>query len=262
MMFIENIKKFFDIESILDIGCNYASLSDNISIYMGIDTDIEKIKQFRKENFDKKNKIFLYLDCVREFLPKADIVLIQNIMSSMGNREIWMLLEKIRQSGAKYFLTSKDLSESPFYLPKSEIILVDDKNNYMFLYILEQVEFFIEEYADNISLLRKNLVPILDRDLRKIYNKFLNYDNGEKMFFDNLVNDEILDWQKQYYDNNIKRIVDKGIFDEYINFLVLKYNQLPNSFDNFYNGYINKENFAWGSIIAKNYIDFFAKRLK
>ena len=255
-MFVDKIIKFLNINSVLDIGCNYESIASNIDTYIGIDNDNEKIKQLRNKNFDKKNKLFININYLEEFLPKTDIVIAPEFEDV---RQTWIILEKIRQSKAKYFLTAKDLSALPFYFPKSEIIFESEK--FMYLYSLEDVEFYMEEYGEKISLLRKNLLPILAKHIEKIYKTFLKYDNGKRLFFESLIDDVKLDWQKQYYEEKIKTIVDDGIFDEYIDLLTLKYSQSLDDLRKKYNKYLNDDNFMWASIIAKSYLLFIAKTL-
>ena len=253
-MMIDSIKDFLKINTILDIDCNYEEISDNIDMYIGIDKDDNKIKQLRNNNFNKKNKIFITIDYVKEYLPKTDLV----IMPKIEQDKIWLILEKIRQSEAKYFLSPIDLSIDPFYIPDTCICFLNNKKELLYLYSLKNVEFYLEELAPNISLLRKQLVPLLNEYLNKIYNTFLKYENGKNMFIANLINDKLLNWQKQYYDENVKKIVDDGIFDEYIDLLSLKYNNNFTKLNKIKDFLIN-EDFVWINILTKNYIKFFAK---
>ena len=259
---LKQIKEILDIKSVLDIGCDYCDMSNDLESYIGIDTNNTKIKKLRNDNFNKKNKIFITIDPVKEFLPKTDLVIMPKSRVYSNTRNTWLLLEKIRQSEPKYFLSPIKLSKAPFYIPKANFAVIDSNDKLFYLYFMDNVAFYLEECAENIALLRKTLIPILEKHLNKIYNTFLKYDNGKEMFFEKLVNDKELSWQKQYYDEDIKKIVDDGIFDEYIDLLTLKYNQSLDDLKNSYDKCLNEENFIWAGTMARSYINFYAKHLE
>ena len=81
------------------------------------------------------------------------------------------------------------------------------------------------------------------------------------MFMDFVVNSDKLDWQKMYYDETVKNIVDKeGIFTAYIDFLLLKFDsdlkRLKDDQGERYGKYLTEENMLWANIITKDFIKF------
>lgn len=254
-MFIDKIIDKLHVKSILDIGCNYEALSNNLEMYIGIDTDKNKILSMRTKNFNKNNKIFFDLDYVRENFPKTDLI----IINKYNIRETWILIEKIRQSKAKYFLSPNNLSMEPFYLPDTSMAFLYN-NSILYCYEVEDIEFYMEEYSEEISLLRKYLIPIIDTNIKKIYNKFLQHENGETKLIDFLVNSKELNWDSQYY--NEQKIVDYTIFNEYIDLLIFKFNQKQEDLKLIYDNLINKDNYVWVCRLVNSYINFFFRNNK
>ena len=122
-MFIDKIIDKLQVKSILDISCNYETISDNLEMYIGIDTDRSKILNLRTKNFNKNNKIFFDLDHIRENLPKTDLI----IINKYDIRETWILIEK-----SKYFskYSVHLIEKSNKFGTKKECIVVLTSNEF------------------------------------------------------------------------------------------------------------------------------------
>ena len=109
-------------------------------------------------------------------------------------------------------------------------------------------------------------MPQLEDKIKKIENAFLKYENGKEML-DNILTDENnfswsgLDWNKVYYDEKYKKIVDEnGIFEDYICLALLLFktsnsNDQKRVLDNYkITTEIDKEGFVWITILARDFI--------
>ena len=302
--YITSIKNFLGekVSSILEIQCgggydieNCKALQDSNLRYIGVDVVDEVIRDNRQYFRDEKNKLFMILDASNEPLPQCDLVICSGMMEYLPIANIWALIENIRNSGAEYVafdyyhskinnidinkdivLDSKtknfknraiNLTMSPFYFPQPEIIFpTEDINRSLCLYKIKDIVLYMEWHNDNISLLRKELLPQLEDKIKKIENAFLKYENGKEML-DNILTDENnfswsgLDWNKVYYDEKYKKIVDEnGIFEDYICLALLLFktsnsNDQKRVLDNYkITIEIDEEDFVWITILARDFI--------
>ena len=280
---------------------NCVALQDKNLNYIGVDVVDAVIQDNRQYFRYEKNKIFMILDASNEPLPTSDLVVCTNMMEYLPIANIWALLENIKDSGCKYVavnyyhsqigdlainedikIPSSDdeddkqvtqdeqttlkrginLTQAPFYFPLPSILFPTDNINVsVALYKIEDIAFYMEWHNDDISFLRSKLIKYIDEDLNTIQKAFSKHENGEQMFMDFVVNSDKLDWQKMYYDETVKNIVDKeGIFTVYIDFLLLKFDsdlkRLKDDQGERYGKYLTEENMLWANIITKDFIKF------
>ena len=153
-----------------------------------------------------------------------------------------------------------NLTQAPFYFPKPKFLIpTGDINHSIAFYEIKDIEFFMDWHNDDVSYLRHKLVNYLESDFNEIKSVFEKQEDGEKLFKDAITADNV-NWNKMYYDEPYKTIVDKGgIFTKYIDFLILLYKadkieRLQNDQPERYKELLNEDNFLWASIIAKDYI--------
>lgn len=229
--YIDKIKILFkeEINSVLEIQCGNYSQMKNFNIkdnYIGVNIDNDIIEENKQRFRYDKNKLFIQLDPINEPLPKTDLLFCNNILQYLPIDYIWLLLENFRDSEAKYLAINycynkiKTLSEEPFYLPLPVCIVpTENRKLDIAIYDINKIKFFMSKCFD--TKLRKELVFHFDNVLNKVYETFMKYDNGKNLLFE-AFKDEEVDYDKYYYNDNYKKIVDDGIFDEYIDLLIVK----------------------------------------
>jgi hypothetical protein len=96
-----------------------------------------------KKGFENHTHSFLVADIVTDNLPQADLILCRDCLVHLSNEDVFDALKNIRQSGARYFLTttfplhnnmdilngswrSLNLQKQPFNLPEPVEILYED----------------------------------------------------------------------------------------------------------------------------------------
>ena len=285
---------------------NCIALQDKYIKYIGVDVVDEIIQDNRQYFRYDKNKIFMILDASNEPLPQSDLVICSGMMEYLPISNIWSLLENIRDSNAKYvifdYYHSKinelainediiiesvndlknnnpksekkkeptkraiNLTKAPFYFPKPQILIPsDDINHSIALYEIKDIKFFMDWHNDDISYLRSKLFFYLEEDYKNIKEAFIKESYGEELLKD-IVFSESLDWNKMFYDEKCKKIMDNnGIFTLWIDFLLLLFasdlKRLLSDRPERYEGLITEENFLWASVIAKDYIKWKYKQL-
>lgn len=154
-----------------------------------------------------------------------------------------------------------NLTLAPFYFPQPKFLIpTGDINHSIALYKIKDIAFFMDWHNDDISYLRSKLFGYLESDFRDIKAVFDKEENGEQLFKDAITAGNI-NWNKMYYDEPYKTIVDKGgIFTKYIDFLILLYNdnlangRIQNDQPERYKELLNEDNYLWASIIAKDFV--------
>ena len=280
---------------------NCVALQDKNLKYIGVDVVDEVIQDNRQYFRNEKNKLFMILDASNEPLPQCDLVVCSGMMEYLPIANIWSLIENIRDSKAKYVAfdyyhapinglkvnedikignndednnkESKkekgkkpinraiNLTQAPFYFPQPKFLIpTDNINHSIALYEIKDIAFFMDWHNDDISYLRSKLFYYLESDFKEIKAVFDKEENGEQLFKDAITADNI-DWNKMYYNEPYKTIVDKGgIFIKYIDFLILLYNnnlangRIQKDQPERYKELLNEDNYLWASIIAKDFV--------
>lgn len=295
--YITSIKELLgnDINTILEVQCgteydieNCIALSYKNINYIGVDIVDEAIRNNRQYFRNEKNKLFITLDASNEVLPKNDLTICVNMPQYLPISNIWSLLENIRDSGAKYFAFNysirinddEEINEDieleklkkkiqkrkinlrypPFYFPEPLCLFPGNENSeFIALYKTSEVSFFMDWCSRETSFLRAMLFCYFEKDF-KIIDKAFNMYEGGKELLKSALTAETLDWDKVYYSEKYKKIVDDNrIFDEYIDFLIILYKngkieRLHKDNPDRYQKLITEENFINASIIAKDYI--------
>lgn len=294
--YLDNIYDFIGnkINSIIDIQCgrkeNIESsdiLRNSSTKYIGIDFNKEIILENRKYFGNDKNKIFINMNAVFEPLPKADLVICDNLLEYLCISDIWTLLENIRDSQPKYVVFTNyhsklgkyqinsdinqdykdfykisraiNLNVAPFYFPTPTCLFPTDSiNKTMAFYSLEDIFFFMDYHDKETSYLRSKIFSYLEHDFNKISNIFSKYENGYNLLKAALMADSI-DWDKFYYNKIYKDIIDNNdIFIEYVDLLLIIFvdnlQRLIKDRPERYSELLNANNFQKASIIAKDYI--------
>jgi hypothetical protein len=99
----------FDIKSILDIPCGdfyWMKEVDLINVnYMGGDI-VEELILANNSKYKSSNKIFLHLDLINDNLPDCDLIFCRDCLVHLPYKEIFKIIDNIKKSGIKYFLTT------------------------------------------------------------------------------------------------------------------------------------------------------------
>ena len=164
------LQKFFvenDIKSVLDIPCgDWKWMStmnfENID-YVGCDVVTEMINH-NKKLYEKNNIKFVVQNLLKDDLPRADMIIVRDLLVHLDNSDIRQCLNNIKKANFKYiaitnypllksqlrdkFLGDKwrpiNLNINPFNLPKSDYNLDDtsnvqdhDKDKYLSIWLRE-----------------------------------------------------------------------------------------------------------------------------
>lgn len=286
-----NIKKQ-EIHSVIDI-CYFRGNNFKNSIqpknkaikYLQICQNSDIVTENRLYFNGDQNKIFMSLDIFREPLPNADVICCIGLFENLTNDQIWMVLENIKHSGSRYFAVSHyfnsdknsknskksvnkmnkyvNLTESPFNFPSPNFLIPTTmSNNYIAVYNLKDVEFFMKYHDNFTSNIRLNLYKYLKNNLEKLTNAFLKQDGGLELLEKALLASS-LDWDDFYYDKKYKDMVDNNdIFTEYVDLLLLIYKsdmkRLKNDNKNeYFFEMLNTDNYAQFSLITREFVRWY-----
>lgn len=96
----------YDIKSILDLPCGDFNWMKEINLnninYIGADIVTEIINVNQK--YCTENKSFIELDIIKSPLPKVDLILVRDCFVHFSYDNIFLAIDNIKQSGAKYLL--------------------------------------------------------------------------------------------------------------------------------------------------------------
>ena len=272
----EEINTIINIQYYDEYNCNI--LKNSKVKYLQICRDDETVIKNRLLFNNDVNKIFLKLDILKEPLPNADIIFCLDVFDKLNNDQIWLVLENIRNSGAKYFAVNqyngsskkvnKDLKASsnkyinltmpPFNFPKSNFLVPIENSNYITVYYLDEVEFFMKYHSNFMSSVRLNIYKNLRNTIDKLIDAFSRYRDGINLLKDALFYNS-LDWDLFYYNKKYKSIIsDSCIFDEYVKILLLIHmkdmNRIKESSKDDVFKLLNDDNFSQFSLIVKEFI--------
>lgn len=91
-----------------NIGQNFLALSKK---YIGCDV-VPSLIEFNKQKYINKNLSFIYLDAVKDELPKGEIAIVRQVLQHLSNSQIQEVLNKVKSNFRFLILTE--------HLPKKE----------------------------------------------------------------------------------------------------------------------------------------------
>jgi len=116
------LKSFKAPISVCDLGCGDFNIGKELvkysQKYIGVDI-VESLIDYNTKHFKASNLAFLCLDIAKDDLPKADVVIVRQVLQHLSNIEITAILEKLTQY--KYILLTEHLPNGTF-APNKDII--------------------------------------------------------------------------------------------------------------------------------------------
>ncbi|MEN8777448.1 MAG: class I SAM-dependent methyltransferase [Polaribacter sp.] len=116
------LKSFKAPISVCDLGCGDFNIGKELvkysQKYIGVDI-VESLIDYNTKHFKASNLAFLCLDIAKDDLPKADVVIVRQVLQHLSNTEIIAILEKLTQY--KYILLTEHLPNGTF-APNKDII--------------------------------------------------------------------------------------------------------------------------------------------
>ena len=151
------------LKSIIDLGCGDFNVGKNIykhvNKYFAFDIVPDLIKT-NKKKFNDKKIIFECKNFIDETLPKADVVIIRQVLQHLDNKSIIKILDKIKSY--KYAIITE-------HIPKNIFIPNIDKN----IGPTTRLEFNsginIEIQPFNFNFISKNEINLEDKELGGIH---------------------------------------------------------------------------------------------
>lgn len=124
--YINKVKSFFtsfDVSlTVLDLGCGDFNIGKELYTYsknyIAIDI-VEDLINFNTEKYKADNLEFRCLDIAKDNLPKADCVVIRQVLQHLSNAEVDTILQKI--SNYKYIVLTEHIPKGNFE-PNKDII--------------------------------------------------------------------------------------------------------------------------------------------
>jgi SAM-dependent methyltransferase len=124
--YVEVVKKFltsFDKSiTVLDVGCGDFNVGNQFleftKKYIAVDI-VEDLIHHNKEKFKADHLEFLCLDIAKDALPKADCVLIRQVLQHLSNAEVQHILDKVVDF--QYIILTEHLPKGKF-IPNKDII--------------------------------------------------------------------------------------------------------------------------------------------
>lgn len=101
------------IHAVTDLGCGDFHIGGQVVkksiselVYNGCDI-VKDLIEYNQKNYAGPNIYFYHLDAVNEDLPKAELLLIREVLQHLDNKKIFKILEKIKNY--KYVLVTEHL---------------------------------------------------------------------------------------------------------------------------------------------------------
>ncbi len=124
--YIDKVKFFltsFDVPlTVLDLGCGDFNIGNELYTYsknyIAIDI-VEDLINYNTEKYKADNLEFRCLDISKDILPKADCVVIRQVLQHLSNAEVDTILQKI--SNYKYIVLTEHIPKGNFE-PNKDII--------------------------------------------------------------------------------------------------------------------------------------------
>lgn len=283
----QEIKNIIDIQySDCDNDIKNSTILKNKEIkYTKICQDDKIITKNRFIFNQDTNKTFTKLDILKEPIPNTDIIFCIDLFENLTIDQIWTVIENIKHSKSKYFAVNYygnninkdsikssnnkyiDLTMPPFNFPSPYFIIpVENDTNYIAIYDIKEVDFFMKYHDEFMSNIRSNIYKYLKNRSDKLINAFSKDENNIKLLKEALFANS-LDWDLFYYDKRYKDIVDNNeVFDEYINLLLLIYSSDIERFKKDNKNIsifeeLNNENYPRFSLIAKEFTTWYFNKL-
>ena len=118
----ELLKSFENPISVCDLGCGDFNIGSQLvkytQNYIAVDV-VEKLITYNKEKFKANNLKFQCLDIAKEVLPKADCVIIRQVLQHLSNTEVQSIIEKL---GKFQFVVLTEHLPNGDFLPNKDII--------------------------------------------------------------------------------------------------------------------------------------------
>jgi SAM-dependent methyltransferase len=143
--FLQNFLKTYKIKTVLDLGCGDWQFSKFIDWnginYIGVDV-VGFIIEENIKKYSKKNINFYKKDLLTGDLPKADLIILKDVLQHLTNKNILNFLPKLKDYKFALLINSfapenvdcKDgefrslnLKKSPFNLKAKEVLFYNDK---------------------------------------------------------------------------------------------------------------------------------------
>lgn len=119
---IKFMKKLETPITILDLGCGDFNIGRQLlpfsDTYIAVDI-AQNVIDFNKKMHTQDNVDFLCLDISKDTLPKADVVIVRQVLQHLSNTEVQRILNKL--SVYKYILLTEHLPIGEF-IPNKDII--------------------------------------------------------------------------------------------------------------------------------------------
>lgn len=146
---LSQLCQFLGIRKLADLGCGdlnwMKEMSGAFEFYLGLDVVAELTAENEQRFGRRRGHFFARRDIVFDDLPKADALLCRDVMTHLSNDQVLALLDKVRESGARYLLATTeateqnsdirtggwrlvDLTKPPFDLPKP-FIRIDERQD-------------------------------------------------------------------------------------------------------------------------------------
>jgi 2-polyprenyl-3-methyl-5-hydroxy-6-metoxy-1,4-benzoquinol methylase len=108
--------------TVLDLGCGDFNIGSQLvkhtKKYIAVDI-VEDLINHNKSNFKADNLEFQCLDIAKDHLPKADCVIIRQVLQHLSNKEVQDILNKL--VNYKYIILTEHIPEGNF-VPNKDII--------------------------------------------------------------------------------------------------------------------------------------------
>jgi hypothetical protein len=133
-------------QTLLDVGCGDFLWMKEINLdcqYIGVDI-VRDVIEANASLYGSARRSFQVLDATCDPLPPADTVLCRDVIFHLSFRDIWRLVENVRDSGASFLIATTDnalrlnadiisgdfrqrnLRKAPFYFPTPVLSIPDN----------------------------------------------------------------------------------------------------------------------------------------
>ena len=116
------LRSFKNPITVCDLGCGDFNIGkqlvDFTQHYFAIDI-VPQLIAYNKKKHQKPNLEFMCLDISKENLPKADCVILRQVLQHLSNKEVQKIVEKLKNY--KYILLTEHLPKGDF-TPNKDII--------------------------------------------------------------------------------------------------------------------------------------------
>jgi SAM-dependent methyltransferase len=108
--------------TVLDVGCGDFNIGNQFVAftkkYIAVDI-VEDLINFNQENFKADHLEFLCLDIAKDTLPKADCIIIRQVLQHLSNAEVQKILDKL--TDFNYIILTEHIPKGNF-IPNAAII--------------------------------------------------------------------------------------------------------------------------------------------